>query len=333
MWNFVELHIFKMQWLFDLVTKLLTLLGLNAGSKIFTSLHFFIYDIVKISIMLSVLIFFVSLIQSYFPAERSKKIIGRYKGVSGNIVSALLGTVTPFCSCSSIPLFMGFTGAGLPIGVSFSFLISSPMVDLGSLVLLMTIFGPKIAFIYVLVGLIIAVIGGLIIDKLDMERYIEDFVLQNRGSNIELEIEELSIKDRIDFAKDQVVDTFKKVFPYIVIGVGIGSLIHNWVPQDWISSVLGRKNILAVVIATLVGTPMYGDIFGAIPVSEALLKKGAQLGVVLSFMMSVTTLSLPSLIMLRRIVKPKLLGLFIAICVIGIIIVGYLFNTLQMFLI
>ena len=259
--------------------------------------------------------------------RRSRKILGRFRGIWANIISALLGTVTPFCSCSSIPLFIGFTSAGLPLGVTFSFLISSPMVDLGSLVLLMSIFGAKVAAVYVLLGLVIAVIGGTVIERLHMEKYVEGFVLSATGADIDSP--SLTPRERAQYAKEQMLGTFKKVFPYILVGVGIGAVIHNWIPQSWIETVLGSNNPFGVVLATIVGVPMYADIFGTIPVAEALLAKGAQLGTVLAFMMAVTTLSLPSLIMLRKAVKPKLLGLFIGICVAGIIAVGYLFNAFQ----
>lgn len=280
--------------------------------------------------MLCVLIFIISYIQSYFPPERSKKILGQFHGIKANIISALLGTVTPFCSCSSIPLFIGFTSARLPLGVTFSFLISSPMVDLGSLVLLMSIFGIKIAVAYVIVGLIIAVIGGTIIEKMHMEKYIEEFIM--KSSSVDISSPNLSKKERLQYAKEQVIETFKKVFPYILIGVGIGAIIHNWIPEIWIERVLGGNNPFGVILATIVGIPMYADIFGTIPVAEALLTKGALLGTVLSFMMAVTTLSLPSLIMLKKAVKPKLLILFITICTLGIIIVGYLFNIFSFLL-
>ena len=281
--------------------------------------------------LLCFLIFVISYIQSYFPPERSKQILGRFHGVWANIISALLGTVTPFCSCSSIPLFIGFTSAGLPLGVTFSFLISSPMVDLGSLVLLMSIFGTKVAVVYVIVGLVIAVVGGTMIEKLHMEKYLEDFITST--GHVDIESPELSRHDRIEYAKDQVVSTFKKVFPYILVGVGIGAVIHNWIPEHWIEAVLGSNNPFGVILATLVGVPMYADIFGTIPVAEALLSKGAQLGTILSFMMAVTTLSLPSMIMLRKAIRPKLLALFIGICTGGIIIVGYLFNQFAYLLI
>ncbi len=330
-WDFIQTQILGMKWLNDGVGSLLTTFGLDVTTQIGGSVHFFIYDVVKITILLCSLIFIISYIQSYFPPERSKRILGRFKGIGANIVSALLGTVTPFCSCSSIPLFMGFTSAGLPIGVTFSFLISSPMVDLGSLVLLMSIFGARVAIIYVIVGLIIAVVGGTILDKMGMIKHVEDFILT--AGSVDIESPELTKKDRVVFAKEQVTNTFKKVFPYILVGVGIGALIHNWIPQDIIESVLGSDNPFGVFIATIVGIPIYADIFGTIPIAEALLAKGAQLGTILAFMMSVTTLSLPSLIMLKKAVKPKLLVAFIGICAIGIILVGYLFNIFQHFLV
>lgn len=326
-WLFIQDQILGMKWLNATIGGGLSVIGLDTASRIGGSVQFFVYDVIKITVLLCVLIFIISYIQSYFPPERSKKILGRFHGIGANLIAALLGTVTPFCSCSSIPLFIGFTSAGLPLGVTFSFLISSPMVDLGSLVLLMSIFGAKIAIVYVVVGLIIAVIGGTIIEKMHMEQYVEDFI--RSGSSVDIESPTLAVKDRITFAKEQVIETFKKVFPYILIGVGIGAVIHNWIPEDVIVKVLGSGNPFGVIIATVVGIPMYADIFGTIPIAEALLSKGAQLGVVLSFMMGVTTLSLPSLIMLKKAVKPKLLALFITICMVGIILVGYFFNIIQ----
>lgn len=325
--EFIQNQVLGMKWLNALIGDLLSSLGLDVTGRIGDSVQFFIYDVVKITILLCFLIFLISYIQSFFPPERSKKIMGRFHGVWANIIGALLGTVTPFCSCSSIPLFIGFTSAGLPLGVTFSFLISSPMVDLGSLVLLMSIFGWKIAIVYVIVGLIVAVVGGTIIEKLHMDNQVEEFI--RKASAVDIETETLTVKERLEYAKDQVVSTFKKVFPYILIGVGIGAVIHNWIPEEWIEMVLGSNNPFGVVLATLLGIPMYADIFGTIPVAEALLGKGAQLGTVLSFMMAVTTLSLPSMIMLRKAVKPKLLATFIAICTIGIILVGYGFNVFQ----
>lgn len=330
-WDFFQEQVLGMKWLNEIIGVGLSALGLDISDKIGGSIQFFIYDVIKITVLLCVLIFGISYIQSYFPPERSKRILGRFHGIWANIIAALLGTVTPFCSCSSIPLFIGFTSAGLPLGVTFSFLISSPMVDLGSLVLLMSIFGTKVAIIYVVFGLVIAVAGGTIIEKLHMEEDIENFVLT--AGSVDIESPDLTIRERLIYAKEQTFDTFKKVFPYILVGVGIGALIHNWIPESWIETVLGSNNPLGVILATLVGIPMYADIFGTIPVAEALLSKGAQLGTVLSFMMAVTTLSLPSLIMLRKAVKPKLLALFIGVCAIGIILVGYLFNAFQFILI
>ena len=329
-WLFFQNQILGMKWLNEVIALLLTSVGIDINSNIGASIQFFIYDIIKITVLLCVLIFIISYIQSYFPPERSKKILGQFHGIKANIISALLGTVTPFCSCSSIPLFIGFTSARLPLGVTFSFLISSPMVDLGSLVLLMSIFGIKIAVAYVIVGLIIAVIGGTIIEKMHMEKYIEEFIM--KSSSVDISSPNLSKKERLQYAKEQVIETFKKVFPYILIGVGIGAIIHNWIPEIWIERVLGGNNPFGVILATIVGIPMYADIFGTIPVAEALLTKGALLGTVLSFMMAVTTLSLPSLIMLKKAVKPKLLILFITICTLGIIIVGYLFNIFSFLL-
>lgn len=332
MWTFIQDQILGMKWLNDLIGSILSLLGLDTGTKIGASVQFFIYDTIKITVLLCVLIFLISYIQSFFPPERSRKIMGRFHGIGANIVGALLGTVTPFCSCSSIPIFMGFTSAGLPLGVTFSFLISSPMVDLGSLVLLMSIFGAKIAIVYVVMGLVIAVIGGTLIEKLHMEDQIADFI-RNNNSSVDIESPDLTVKDRLTYSKDHVLDTLKRVFPYILVGVGIGALIHNWIPESWIQTVLGSKNPFGVILATLIGVPMYADIFGTIPVAEALLSKGALLGTILSFMMAVTTLSLPSLIMLKKAIKPKLMGAFVGICTAGIIIVGYGFNIFQNLLI
>lgn len=331
LWEFIQGQILGMKWLNELIGRGLSMLGLDMEERVGASIRFFLYDVLKITALLCLLIFMISYIQSYFPPERSKRILGRFHGIAANIISALLGTVTPFCSCSSIPLFIGFTGAGLPLGVTFSFLISSPMVDLGSLVLLMSIFGGKVAVVYVAVGLVIAVVGGTIIERLHMEPYVEDFI--RKAGRVDIETPVLTARERVRFAIEQVASTFKKVFLYILIGVGIGAFIHNWIPKSWIEAVLGGSNPFGVIFATLVGIPMYADIFGTIPVAEALLYKGAQLGTILAFMMAVTTLSLPSLIMLRKAVKPKLLALFIGICTIGIILVGYLFNMFQFILI
>lgn len=330
-WEFIQNQVLGMSWLNELVGSGLSMFGLDLESKGGSTLQFFIYDVLKIVILLCILIFTVSYIQSYFPPEKSKRILGSFRGITANIIAALLGTVTPFCSCSSIPLFIGFTSAGLPLGVTFSFLISSPMVDLGSLVLLTGIFGVKVAVLYVLLGLVIAVLSGTVIEKLHMEKYIESFA--RNVSAAQFTENNLTINERLAYAEEQTVGTFKKVFPYILLGVGIGAFIHNWIPEAWIETVLGSDNKFGVILAVIVGVPMYGDIFGTIPVAEALLYKGAQLGTVLSFMMAVTTLSLPSIIMLRKVIKVKLLIMFISVCTAGIIIVGYLFNALQSILI
>ena len=325
-WDFFQTEVLGMQWLNRLIGSIVESAGLDPSSRVGGSIQFFFYDTIKIMVLLGFLILLISYIQSYFPPERTKKILGRFHGIGANCVAALLGTVTPFCSCSSIPLFIGFTSAGLPLGVTFSFLISSPMVDLGSLVLLMSIFGWRVAVIYVVLGLVIAVAGGTLIEKLHLESQVEEYI--RKGKAIDMPQDELHFKDRIQYAWEQVVETAKKVFPYVLVGVGIGAIIHNWIPEEFIVRLLGGNNPFGVIFATVAGVPMYADIFGTIPIAEALLAKGALLGVVLSFMMGVTTLSIPSMIMLRKAVKPKLLGIFIAICTLGIIIVGYFFNAI-----
>ncbi|SEH71572.1 hypothetical protein SAMN02910265_02266 [Ruminococcus flavefaciens] len=331
MLKFIQDEIFGMKWLNRLIGSLLNACGLDTESKLGGSLQFFIYDTIKITVLLGVLIFVITYIQSYFPPERTKKILGRFHGIGANCIAALLGTVTPFCSCSSIPLFMGFTSAGLPLGVTFSFLISSPMVDLGSLVLLMSIFGWKVAVIYVIVGLVIAVAGGTLIEKLHLEDQVEEFI--RNGRSIDTPQNELTKRDRMRYAWEKVAGTAKKVLPYIIGGVGIGAIIHNWIPTEWIVKVLGAGNPFGVIIATICGIPMYADIFGCIPIAEALVARGANLGVVIAFLMGVITLSLPSMIMLKKAIKPKLLGIFIAICTVGIILVGYFFNLIQNYII
>lgn len=325
MWDFIQNQVLAMKWLNALMGELLSWVGLNTAERLGGSIQFFLYDVIKITLLLCFLFFLISYVQSFFPPERSKRIMGRFQGLGANSIAALLGTVTPFCSCSSIPLFIGFTRAGLPLGVTFSFLISSPMVDLASLMLLISIMGVKIAVAYVVVGLVVAVIGGNLIERMHMENSVEDYVW-NLG-NVEIDPPALSQGERLIFAKDQVASTFKKVIPYIIVGVGIGALIHNWIPENVVVRVLGQDNPWGVILATLVGIPMYADIFGTIPIAEALIAKGAMLGTVLSFMMAVTTLSLPSLILLRKAVKPKLIGVFVAICTVGLILVGYLFNA------
>lgn len=330
MWDFFQNEILRMKWLHELILRGVEAAGLSVESKLGGAVAFFLFDIIKISVLLCVLIFLISLIQSFFPPEKSRKIMGRFGGFGSRVIGALLGTVTPFCSCSSIPIFMGFTAAGLPLGVTFSFLISSPMVDLGSLVVLMSVFGWKTAVLYVVFGLVIAVAGGSLIERLHLEGEIADFIRNARnGGQAELPEMTFTMKERVKSAFDKMLETLKKLFPYILAGVALGAFIHNWIPEVWITSALGSKNPFGVLIAVLCGVPMYADIFGCIPIAEALLFKGAALGVVLSFMMAVTTLSLPSLVMLSKAVKPKLLAIFTAICVVGIIAAGYLFNVVQ----
>ena len=304
--DFFMKQILGMKWLNELIGDFLSLIGADLESRLGGGIQFFLYDVIKITILLCVLIYLISYIQSYFPPERSKKILGHFHGIWANCIAALLGTVTPFCSCSSIPLFIGFTSAGLPLGVTFSFLISSPMVDVGSLILLMSIFGTKVAIIYVMLGLVVAVIGGTLIEKLHMEDQVEEFI--RKASAVDIDSPSLTQKERLIYAKDQVLETLRKVFPYIVIGVGIGAVIHNWIPQSFVEGILGRKNSFGVMLATIVGIPLYADTFGTISIAEALLYKGAQLGTVLAFMLGVTTLSLPSLIMLKKAIKTKLLA-------------------------
>jgi uncharacterized protein len=324
-WEFFQRQVLGMGWLNTLIGQLLSSLGLDLSGRMGASLQFFLYDMIKILVLLSVLIFIISYIQSHFPPERTKKILGRFKGIGANVVSALLGTLTPFCSCSSIPIFIGFTNAGLPVGVTFSFLISSPLVDLGALVLLMSVFGAPFALAYVLVGLVLAVIGGTLIDKLGMEKYVVRFVAP--AGSVDIEVPEMTRKDRLLYAREQMLGTVKKVWPYVLVGVGIGALIHNWIPTELIQRILGQNNPFSVLIATAVGIPMYADIFGTIPIAEALFAKGVGAGTILSFMMAVTALSLPSIIMLQKVVKPRLLATFVGIVAVGIIIIGYTFNA------
>lgn len=328
LFSWINNQILKMEWLSDLVEKfVVNIFNLDINSRLGASIHFFIYDSIKIFILLSVLIFLISYVQSYFPPERTKKILGRFHGIGANTLAALLGTVTPFCSCSSIPLFIGFTSAGLPLGVTFSFLISSPLVDLASVILLASIFNWKIAIAYVIVGVILAVIGGTIIDKLHMEKYVEEFAYVS--NQLDSDTDELKVKDRIDFSKEQVKDIVKRVWKYVLIGVFIGSLIHNYIPENVINAILGNDKWYSVLIATIVGIPMYADIFGTLPIAEALVAKGVGLGTALSFMMAVTALSLPSMIMLSKVVKKKLLGIFVILVTVGIIIIGYTFNFIS----
>lgn len=325
--KFFQEQVLSMKFLNELIGQVLLKAGVDTSSKLGDAVQFFLYDTIKIFILLVSMIFIISYIQSYFPPERSRQILGKYKGILSYTIAALLGTVTPFCSCSSIPLFIGFISAGLPLGVVFAFLISSPLVDLGSIVLLSSMFGFKITFVYVVLGLIFAVIGGALIDKLKMEKYIASFITKNPYLNNE--IANLSKKQRINFAKEQTLQIIKKVYIYIFIGVAIGALIHNYIPEKYISMVLGSDKIFAVILAVGLGAPMYADIFGVIPIAESLYLKGAGLGTVMAFMMSVTALSLPSIIMLKQVVKGKLLFTFITIVITGIIISGYIFNYID----
>ncbi|MBQ8515238.1 MAG: permease [Ruminococcus sp.] len=326
----IQDEILGMRWLERLIGQFLEVCGVDTSGRAGGSVHFFLYDTIKITILLGLLILVISCIQSYFPPERTKRILGRFHGIGANCVSALLGTVTPFCFCSSIPLFMGFTRAGLPLGLTFSFLISSPMVDLGSLMLLMSIFGWRVALVYVALGLVIAVLGGTLIERMHLENEVEPFIREGAG---EVHSEEkMHFRDRLRFAWEQVLFTIRKTMPYILVGVGIGAVIHNWIPEEFITALLGKENPFGVVLAALTGIPMYADIFGTIPIAEALLEKGAQLGVVLSFMMGVTTLSLPSVILLRKAVRPKLLCIFVAVCTAGILLAGYFFNAVQSYI-
>jgi len=319
-------QLLKMTWLSELIRLLVEkVFGLSIAERVGGSIHFFIYDTIKIFILLSVLIFTISYIQSFFPPERTRRILGRFNGIWANVLGALLGTITPFCSCSSIPLFIGFTSAGLPIGVTFSFLISSPLVDLASVLLLASIFNWRIAIAYVIVGLILAVIGGTIISKLKMEKHVEPFVFANKL--VEADGPEMTRRDRLLFARDQVMEIIHKVWLYILIGVGIGAAIHNWIPENIIVAVLGKQNVFSVLIATLAGAPMYADIFGTLPIAEALVTKGVGIGTVLAFMMAVTALSLPSMILLKKVVKTRLLVTFAGIVMVGILIIGYSFNA------
>jgi len=328
--TFLNNALLKMTWLNTVVNWFLSdVIGLDEESVFYGSIDFFIYDVIKIFILLSVLIYISSYIQSYFSPERTKQILSRFNGISGNVIGALLGTVTPFCSCSSIPIFIGFTQAGLPISVTFSFLISSPLVDLASVLLLAGIFGWSVALGYVILGLLIAIIGGTIIGKLGLEDQVASFITEGKqAASVQID-NDMTKRDRHDYAYAQVVSILRKVWKYVLIGVGIGAIIHGYIPQTIIETVLGEKNPFSVILATLVGVPMYADIFGTLPIAEALVYKGVQLGTVLSFMMAVTALSLPSIILLKQVVKPKLLWIFVTIVVIGIIITGYLFNAVD----
>lgn len=319
-------QLLRMDWLSYLVRLLVEdVFGLELVSRMGGSLHFFIYDVIKIFILLSVLIFLISWVQSYFPPERTRRILGDMHGFKANLTGALLGTVTPFCSCSSIPLFIGFTSAGLPLAVTFSFLISSPLVDLASMILLASVFNWSIALAYVVVGIVLAVVGGTLIGMARMEQYVEAFVTQHKA--LDLPEEQLTLSDRLAYARDQVSEIVRRVWLYVLLGVGIGAAIHNWIPEGVITAAIGQDHWWSVPLAALVGVPMYADIFGTLPIAEALVGKGVGIGTVLAFMMAVTALSLPSLIMLKKVVKAPLLTLFFSIVVVGIMLIGYLFNA------
>jgi uncharacterized membrane protein YraQ (UPF0718 family) len=325
-WTFFQTQVLGMRWLDEAMGAFLAAVGIDTGTRLGASLRFFLFDAVKILSLLSALIFIISYIQSHFPPERTKRILGGFHGIGANAASALLGTLTPFCSCSSIPLFIGFTNAGLPVGVTFSFLISSPLVDLGALVLLIGAFGFRIAIAYVVVGLLLAIVGGTLLDRLGMEKYVEKFAAP--AGAVDISEPELTRRDRLLYAKEQMLATLRKVWPYVLVGVGIGALIHNWIPEAWIQMALGQDKPYSVILATLVGVPMYADIFGTIPIAEALFSKGVGIGTILSLMMAVTALSLPSMVMLSKVVKPRLLAAFVGIVTAGIIVIGYAFNAL-----
>jgi len=317
----------RMQWLSDAVTVLVRdIFGMDMTTRAAASIHFFIYDVIKIFILLSVLIFIISYVQSYFPAERTRRILGERRGLGANTLAALLGTFTPFCSCSSIPLFIGFTSAGLPLSVTFSFLISSPLIDLASVILLASILNWTIAISYVVVGLVLAVLGGTLIGWLKLENQVESFVYQSPTGDHDNN-GQMSRRERLVYAREQVMEIVHRVWIFILIGVGIGAMIHNWIPENLIAAALGQDRWWSVFVATLAGIPMYADIFGTLPIAEALVQKGVGVGTALAFMMSVTALSLPSMIMLKRVVKLPLLVIFVGIITVGIILIGFLFNA------
>ncbi len=315
----------KMQWLYDGVEWLVVnVFGLSLNDRIGASIHFFIYDVIKIYILLVVIVYGISYIQSYFPPERTREALKNVKGLFGNFLGALFGTLTPFCSCSSIPLFIGFTNAGLPLGVTFSFLICSPLVDIASVLLISSFFGVRIAMIYVLTGMTLAIVGGWVIGSLKMEKHVEPFVYNN--VMVQLDEQKLTRKERHQFSVEQALDIFKKTWVYVIVGVAIGAAIHNWIPEQWILLVLGQDKWYSVLLATAVGIPMYASLFGTLPIATALVAKGVGIGTVLAFMMSVTVLSLPSIIMLKNVVKTKLLILFVTYVSLGILLIGYVFN-------
>lgn len=311
----------KMQGLSEAVAQFLLSVGLSSSNAWFAVVHFFLYDTIKISLLLYFFVFLVSWLQSYFPPERTRSILLRHRGWRANTLAALLGTITPFCSCSSIPLFMGFTRAGLPRGVTFSFLISSPMVDLGALLILISVFNLKIAMAYVVMGLISAVVGGQLIEKFNPQTSAAP------STSLSSTVLEQSISARARFAFTMAGQVFRNVFLFVVIGVGLGAFIHNVVPTDWVLHWLGADNAYSVLTATLIGVPMYADIFGVIPVAQALLAKGAPVGTVVAFMMAVTTLSAPSLILLHRVISQRVLWTFVGVCTLTIVFNGFILNA------
>lgn len=318
-------YIFNFGWLYDLIKILVEdVFGLQMGTMLGESVHFFFYDVIKIIILLSLMIFLVTYIRSYFPLEKTKGIIEKHGGVSAHIMASLLGIVTPFCSCSSIPLFIGFVEAGIPIGVTFSFLITSPIVNEAAFAVLLGSFGWKIAAIYVVTGVVVGVVGGLIIRMLKMEKEVEGYVYEIKTGKAV--VENLSQKERVDFAFSHVLEIVKKIWIFLLIGIGIGALIHGWAPAEILSKYAGRDNPIAVVVAVVFGIPLYSNALGTIPIAEALINKGVGIGTALSFMMAVTALSLPEMVLLRKVIKPKLIAAFVVITGIAIIIVGYLFN-------
>jgi len=317
-----------LHWFADLVTY--KWFNLEIGSHLADAVNFFVYDTLKIFFMLSVIIFVVAIIRSFFPPEKTRQILSYKRQYAGNIVAALLGIVTPFCSCSAVPVFIGFVEAGVPLGVTFSFLISSPMVNEVALILLWGMFGPGIALIYIATGLTVAIISGLVIGKLNLEKYVEGYVYEiaRAADGIEMVVAEQTWRDRLLYARDYVIEILKKVWPYVLVGIGLGAGIHGYVPTDFLAAYAGKDNILAVPIAVLMGVPLYSNAAGVIPLVAALQEKGMAMGTVLAFMMAVTALSLPEMIILRNVLKPRLIGVFIGIVATSIIIVGYLFNAL-----
>jgi uncharacterized membrane protein YraQ (UPF0718 family) len=314
-------------WLENLITLLVEgVFGLDVHSKLGSSVHFFFYDVIKIIILLGIMIFAISYIRSYFSPEKTKKILSKFKGIKGNFIASLLGIVTPFCSCSSVPLFIGFVEGGVPLGLTFSFLITSPIVNEAAFTILLASFGWKLAVVYVVTGVIVGVFGGALIGKLKMEKYVEGYVYEMKSADVV--IEEMTQKDRLHFALDNMKDILKRIWIYLLIGIGIGAAIHGWVPEDFLSKYAGPDNPFAVIVGVIAGIPHFSNAMGTIPIAQALIGKGVGIGTALSFMMAVTALSLPEMILLRKVIKPKLIGVFVVIVGVGIILTGYLFNLI-----